>query len=532
MDGERSIIIDGTVVGYDDELNILRICNKCHISIPQMCSVEHLTPLGHCGLCVVEMFDDSVSSQWVPVLACMLQPQAGMEIRTRSKVITAIREMAGQLILRSHPCDCDFCEKFNNCELRKTYNRTGFGFVRAITDGKGSKPIISRLSQRFCLDREKCTNCGTCVTYCREALGEDFLHNVLKSNGQLRLELYPGINYVEGYLLNLIEICPYNAIMDEKSLNLPPPWKLRAFDSISMESSTGNNTKIFVQDNEIMYIKPRNNPHVGNIIPDIVRDLHRNNDSNRVDKLLLHGQNVEEREIILFFLSKIGFGHRCAMICNGSLSLENMLLVRQLADVLGAQTFVKNHPQEGDGWLISKDKNTNIRSALLTQVIKKNAVEDFFEVEALITQRQIQTLIILGEDVLSMGLSKENFATIDSITFSCHKNETTQNSHVVFPICTVFEEDGHFVNKDFLLQRSHRAIFRKTEAKPLWQWLAMIKNIYTGKSREEAEFQSIESIWKFMEKSLPEFKDLKFAEVPSTGIFLENNRFKNFPFVA
>ncbi|MDR1590595.1 MAG: (2Fe-2S)-binding protein [Puniceicoccales bacterium] len=532
MEGNRSIIIDEIAVNYNDESSVLEICNRNHIAIPQTCFTEHLTPSGHCGLCTIELFDESVPENWLPVLACMLAPQDGMKIRTKSNVIATIREMAGQLILRSHPCDCEFCEKFDHCELRKIYNKTGFGFVRAIEDGKGKKPAISRLSQQFCLDREKCTNCGVCTTYCREKLGKDFLHNVLKFNGKTHLELYPGVAYEEGYLLNLIEICPYNAIMDEKTLGQPPPWKLHALNGISMESSTGNNTKIFVQDNEIMYIKPRKNLHIGDVIPDIARDLHRNNNANRVDTLILHGQKGEERETILFFLSKIGFGHRCAMVCNGSLPLESMLLARQLADVLGAQIFVKNYRQDGDDWLISKDKNTNIRSALLTQVIKKNTVEDFSEVEELITRRQIQTIIVLNEDVLSMGLSKGSFATIDSITFSCHKNETTQNSHAVFPICSVFEEDGHFINKDFLLQRSHRAIIRKTEAKPLWQWLAMIKNIYTGKSQEEAEFQSIESIWTSMEKSLPEFKGLKFSEIPPEGIFLENNRFKNFPFVA
>jgi NADH dehydrogenase/NADH:ubiquinone oxidoreductase subunit G len=532
MDEEQLVIIDEIAIHYTDESNILEICNRQRISVPQMCFMEHLTPLGHCGLCAVEMFDNSVPGQWVPILACMLAPQVGMKIRTQSEIISTIREMAGKLILRSHPCDCDFCEKFGKCELRKIYNKTGFGFTRAIMDGKGKKPIISRLSLRFCLDREKCTNCGLCVAYCREELDEDFLHIVLKSDGQLRLELYPGITHRDDYFLNLIEICPYNAIIDGESLGTPPPWKLQSFDGISTESSTGNNVTIFVQDNEIVHIKPRKNSHVGEIIPDIARDLHRNNDCNRLDTLLLHGQKTEVWDAVLFFMNKIGFGHRCAMICSGSLSLENMLLARQLANVLGAQIFVKNHHRKGDDWLISDDKNTNIRGALLTQVIKKNVVEDFSEVEELIAHCQIQTLIVIDEDILGLGFSKENFATIDSITFSCHKNETTQNSHAAFPICSIFEEDGHLINKSFLLQRFHRAIARKTEAKPLWQWLAMIKNIYTGKSHREAEFQIIENIWNFMEKFIPEFKGLKFSELPKTGTFLENNRFKDFPFVA
>jgi NADH-quinone oxidoreductase subunit G len=498
-----------------------------------MCFLKHLTPSGRCGLCVVELFRDSAEPNWVPVLACLLPPEDAMIIRTHSEIIATIRELAGQLILRSHPCDCDFCEKFGHCSLRKIYNKTGFGFTRAIEDGKHQKPILSRISGRFLLDREKCANCGLCVTFFREELGENFLHSVLKSNDQSRLECYPGATYQrEGYLLNAIEICPYNAIVDGESLGLPPPWQLQAFDGISTESSRGNNIKIFVQGNEIMYVKPRKNPHVADYIPDSVRDIFRNNGKNRSDHPLLHGQKTEIGEVILFILNKLGLGHRCAVVCSGSLSLENMLLVRQLADLLGAKIFVKNHRQEGDGWLISKDKNTNIRGALITQVIGNGAVEDFSEVEEMISGRQIQTLIVFDEDILSLGFSRENFAQVDSITFTSHENETANNSRAVLPICSVFEEHGHFIGDHFLLQRFHRAIIPKTAAKPLWQWLAMIKAIYLGKSGEEGEFQTIENIWNFMEKSFPEFGNIRFAELPSTGISLENSRFQHYPFIA
>jgi hypothetical protein len=67
--------------------------------------------------------------------------------------------------------------------------------------------------------------------------------------------------------------------------------------------------------------------------------------------------------------------------------------------------------------------------------------------------------------------------------------------------------------------------------RPLWEWLAMIKNIYLDTTGDKAEFQTIESIWNFMEKSFPEFKEVRFSELPSTGIFLEKNRFQNYPFL-
>ncbi|MDR1303326.1 MAG: molybdopterin-dependent oxidoreductase, partial [Puniceicoccales bacterium] len=292
------------------------------------------------------------------------------------------------------------------------------------------------------------------------------------------------------------------------------------------------NVKIFVQGDEILYVKPRKNPHVADYIPDSVRDIFRNNGKNRSDYPLLHGQKTEMREVILFILSKLGFGHRCAMICSGSLSLENMLLVRQLADVLGAKIFVKNHRQEGDGWLISGDKNTNIRGALITQVIRREAVEDFSEVERMISERQIQTLIVFDEDILALGFSRENFGKVDTITFTCHGNETAKNSHVVLPICSIFEEHGHFIGDNFLLQRFHRAIAPRPGAKPLWLWLTMIRNIYSGNSAAETESQTIENIWNFMEKSFPEFRDVRFAELPPTGIFLDSSRFKNYPSIA
>jgi NADH-quinone oxidoreductase subunit G len=496
-----------------------------------MCYAEHLTPSGHCGLCTVELWDEAVEGNWVPVLACVLAPREGMKIRLQSERIEKIRQMVGQLILRSHPCDCDLCEKFGHCELRKIYNRTGFGFTRAIEDSK-KKISIARLSGRLLLDREKCIHCGLCISFCREELGEDFLHIPLQDSGQARLKVYPGMKYEERYWLNLIEICPFDALLDEHSLNHLPSWRLKAFDAIGTESSTGNNIKVFVQDNAIAYIKPRFNPHVGRYIPDRVRDLHRENDVNRQDYNILHGQRTEERVLLLFLLEKIGFGHRSAMICNGSLSLENMMLVRQLADILGAKIFVKNRRQKGDGWLISGDQNSNIRSALLTQVIKKNAVEDYGEVEQMIENKQVQTLIVFNEDILSLGFSKEYFSKVDSISFSTHRNLTTQTSHAVIPIRTMFEEDGHFINKDFLLQRSHRAITRRTEAKSLWEWLAMVKNIYSGKIGEEADFQSIENLWRFMEKLIPEFEGIHFETLAPEGVKLDGSRFIDYPFVG
>jgi NADH-quinone oxidoreductase subunit G len=533
VDVEKIITVDGRKIAYDREETVLEVCENNGIKIPHMCFQKNLTPSGHCGLCVIELSKDAAESDWIPVLTCLLPPQEGMILRTHSKIIAAVRELAGQLLLRSHPCDCDFCEKFGNCELRKIYNKTGFGFTRAIEDGKHQKPILSRISGRFLLDREKCTNCGLCVTFFREELGEYFLHSVLKPNGQARLELYPGASYQpEGYLLNAIEICPYNAIVDAESLGLPPPWQLRVIDGISTESSRGNNIKIFAQGNEILYVKPRKNPNVADYIPDSVRDIFRSNGKNRSDHPLLHGQKMEIREVILFILGKLGFGHRCAMICSGSLSLENMLFVRQLANVLGAKIFVKNHRQEGDGWLISGDRDTNIRGALVTQVVKREAVDDFSEVEQMISGRQIQTLIVFNEDILALGFSKENFAKVDTITFTCHGNETAKNSHVVLPICSIFEEHGHFIGDNFLLQRFHRAIICQTEAKPLWLWLAMIENIYLRKSAAETESQTIENIWNFMEKSFPEFRDIRFAELPPMGIFLDDSRFKNYPFIA
>lgn len=522
-----TLIADGREVTFTEEETLLEVFNKTGFKIPQMCFLAGLTPNGRCGLCTVEL---QSAPDWVPILACAIRPQEGMVVRTQSERITMIRTLAAQLLLRSHPCDCDYCEHFGDCELRRVYNKTGFGFTRAIEDGKKQKPYLAPLSDRLLLDREKCTSCGLCVSFFREELEEDFVHFIREKNDHLRLERYPHTNTENGYLLNAIEVCPCHALFDQQALSALPSWKLHTVSGISTESSAGNNIYLCAHDGEIAYVKPRPNSQVNRYIPDSVRNLYRDNDKNRIDKVLFHGQPIDLREALTKFLKMVGFGHRCAMVARASLSLESLFLIRQLADILGAPVFFKKHPQEGDGWLISKDADTNVRGTLLTRAIKKEQIEDFQEIETLIDNRQIQTLIVLENDLLAEGFPKKAFEKVESVIFASHKNTTTPHGHLIFPLTTVVEEDGHLINQNFLLQRYHRALIRPTEAQPLWQWLAMAKNSYLGNIGPQQEFQSIEAVWDALAKSIPEFVTIDFAKIPDKGITIDGQRFTNFPF--
>lgn len=532
MDG-TFIVVDDKEVAFSDEANLLEVFEKNDIWVPQLCYRRKLSPCGHCGLCTVELFDEQAEGNWVPVLACLVRPEPHLKIRTTSERIEAIRELTGKLLLRSHPCDCEYCECFGDCELRKIYNRTGFGFTRALEDGKYKKPVIAQLSGRFLLDREKCIQCGLCVHFFREELGEDFIHLEAKDGVHTRLELYPGVSYQESYLLNAIEVCPVNAILDGQAGSGLPSWELRKVPSISTESSTGTNIYLCLEGNEVAYTKPRPNPQVNTYIPDKIRTLFQDNSLNRVDNLILKGQKTGLREAFIYFLTQTGLGHRSAIICSGSLSLEHFLLARRLADTLGAKIYIKNRRQEGDGWLISNDANTNIRGALLTQVLKGVAGENYGELETEIRNQQVQTVIALGEDILAEGFEKELLKQVTLISFMMKHNATTEASSLVFPITSVVEEDGHFINKDFLLQRYQKGVERSnTEAKPLWKWLALLRDAYMGRGPGEEEFQDIASIWKYLETGIPELAGISFKNLPLEGVKLDGNHFANYPFVA
>ncbi len=95
------ITIDGKAFNVEDGDNILVAARKVGIEIPSMCSDSRTKPNGDCGLCVVEIYGDTI-----PVKACETKVHAGMRIVTDSPALTALRRPILNTYLSNHNAYC------------------------------------------------------------------------------------------------------------------------------------------------------------------------------------------------------------------------------------------------------------------------------------------------------------------------------------------------------------------------------------------------------------------------------------------
>jgi formate dehydrogenase major subunit len=97
---EINVILDGKEVTASPGQNILELCREYGVRIPTMCHDEQLTPLGNCGICVVDIKDHGLVS------SCATRVGEGMRIETTNNEIISARKNRLEELLSHHYGDC------------------------------------------------------------------------------------------------------------------------------------------------------------------------------------------------------------------------------------------------------------------------------------------------------------------------------------------------------------------------------------------------------------------------------------------
>ncbi len=112
------IFIDGHHLQVDPDVTILEAAQANDISIPTLCHDPRLTPVGRCGLCLVELVDAAwweehlartlVAGDGVnTVYACQTPVAEGMEVITLSPAIAEARRLRLNEFLSNHNAYCE-----------------------------------------------------------------------------------------------------------------------------------------------------------------------------------------------------------------------------------------------------------------------------------------------------------------------------------------------------------------------------------------------------------------------------------------
>ncbi|WP_034847525.1 [FeFe] hydrogenase, group A [Ruminiclostridium josui] len=208
-----TMIIDGQMVEYTDEKNILAVIRKAGIELPTFCYHSELSVYGACRMCMVE-------DKWGgTITSCSTPPKDGMEVWTNTDKLKKHRKMILELLLANHDRDCTTCEKSGRCKLQEIALKVG---VKKIRFGQEKKEMpIDDLGPSIIRNPNKCILCGDCVRACQEIQGVGVLDFAYRgSNLQVTTAFNKSLQEVDCVNCGQCRVvCPTGALMIKKDID-------------------------------------------------------------------------------------------------------------------------------------------------------------------------------------------------------------------------------------------------------------------------------------------------------------------------
>ena len=128
--------VDNIRVEYDNEPNVLEVCRKAGVEIPNFCFHSDLSVYGACRMCMVEEEGTGKIDA-----ACTMPPKNELHIRTNTARLLKYRRMIIELLLSAHCRDCTTCEKNRACRLQEMAVRFGIHHVRCAARSEQVHPL-------------------------------------------------------------------------------------------------------------------------------------------------------------------------------------------------------------------------------------------------------------------------------------------------------------------------------------------------------------------------------------------------------
>ena len=548
-----TVNIDGREISVPKGTNIIEAAAGLAIDVPFYCYHPKLTVVGNCRMCLVEMgmpavdpatkqpvLDPVTGKQKInwsprPTIACATNASPGLHIRTTTQMVKDCRAGVMEFLLVNHPLDCPICDQAGECKLQEQATGYGRGYSRYI-EPKNVKPKRTQLGPRVTLDDERCILCSRCVRFCQEVAKDDVLGFIDRGSFST-LTCFPGKKLENNYSLNTVDICPVGALTSTDFRFKMRVWFLKQTESIDTESSVGANTVVWSREGVIHRITPRRNDGVndtwmadtGRLLYQPVRAADRLTESRVGQAVALPAAAVAAAAD---FLRAGGV----AVVASGRSSVEEQFLAKKLAEAVGAAVHLVSRVGQGDGILISADRNPNVRGALVTGLIGQLPSASLGDLAAKIDAGAVKTILAIGEDLAAAGVSPAQLAKVKVVYLGTHANPTSAAAHVLLPTLTVFEKSGSFVNQQFRLQKFAAAVPGPGGATDDLEVLAKLIVAAGGKLGEKPLYLAsgridLGALWDQIAAAVPALGTARFGNIPDTGLLLDATPWAALPFV-
>src|SRR5713101_191265 len=147
--------IDGQDVQAIEGMTILDACRQLRIDTPTLCTLETLTPVNVCRVCVVEL-----EGSRVLVPACSRKVEAGMKVQTDSERVRHSRRLVLELLASS--VDMSLC----SAQVHGWMARYGATPSRFGADVATVAQPVKVDNELYVRDYSRCILCYKCVEAC------------------------------------------------------------------------------------------------------------------------------------------------------------------------------------------------------------------------------------------------------------------------------------------------------------------------------------------------------------------------------
>ena len=539
-----TINLDGNEVEVPAGINLVEAAGIHGTEVPHYCYHPQLSVAGNCRMCLVEMgtpmrdrgTGESILDEngvqkigWIPkpIIGCGTNVSPGMHIKTKSPMVNDSREGIMEFLLVNHPLDCPICDQAGECRLQEFATDYGRGYSRYV-ERKNVKPKRTKLGPRVTLDDERCILCSRCIRFCQEVVDDDVLGFVDRGSFST-LTCFPGKELSNNYSLNTVDLCPVGALTSTDFRFKMRVWFLKESPSICTESSAGSNILVSSREGEIHRITPRRNDSVNDSwMTDSGRESYKQVKSD--SRLLSASVSAESANLTEAISSAIDLlkNKNVGIVGSCRSSVEEQYLLNKLSKKIKAKKFLRGHFGDDDGILLSADRSPNLRGNLVTGFTRKYPSDKLSELSRVLNKKQIDVLIVMGEDLSESGIDLEGL-NIPVIYLGTHQNKTSELSKVVIPMLTSFEKSGSFINRNFRLQS-----FKQSVPGPagLLPDLHIIASLINGLSEDTEQSSDLASIWKQLSKSPTNpLHGIIFSKIPEDGIQLNGTKWDSLSFV-
>ena len=393
-----------------------------------------------------------------------------MVVKTKSEKVVKARNAVMEFLLINHPLDCPICDEAGECKLQDYTYKYSIGSSRFQED-KTHKPKRIEIGPRVMLDVERCIMCSRCIRFSEEIAHQKVL-TFTERGTHVILTTFPGTALDNPYSMNVVDICPVGALTNRDFRFKARVWEMSSTESICTGCARGCNTNVWIRNNEILRLTPRENEEVNsawmcdegrvNSFKFVSSEQRISGPMIRKDGALVE---VGWDEAISQVVSELHTYRKHEIAGIGSAfctNEDNYIFARFIKEVIGSKHigFLRHtKPGDEDELLIRADKTPNSFGAAIVGVTGEDGTDGVEHIFKDISNGAIKVLYVLEDNIAADPRIAEVISNLEMlIVHSSLKNETTKRADVVLSASTFAEKHGTYTNFSGRVQRVQPAV--------------------------------------------------------------------------